>query len=144
MRWFTSVKQIGWRRTAKLADADSLEARMLGVIHKQGRIHPVNGDYSLGADVQILASPGETPGHQTVKVRSNGQTLYCIGDLYHHIVEVAYPQWGVHWADLETMRVSRAEFVESALAENATVIISHVHGAGRLVRQNGGVRWDEL
>lgn len=128
----------------KMATAGSLEARTLGVIHKQGRVHPVNGDYALGDAVQILPSPGETPGHQTVKLRAGGQTLYCIGDLYHHIVEIAYPQWGVHWADLPTMQASRAQFVEAALAEDAIVIVSHVHGAGKMVEVDGGVRWRTL
>lgn len=128
----------------KLADPDSLEARTLGVVHKQGRIHPVNGEYALGADVQILPSPGETPGHQTVRLRAGGQTLYCIGDLYHHLIEIEYPQWGVHWADLATMQVSRARFVEAALAEEALVIVSHVHRAGRLEKIGNRVRWIEV
>ena len=128
----------------KIETADSLEAHTLGVLQQQGRIHPVNGDYALGDAVQILASPGETPGHQTVKLSAGGQTLYCIGDLYHHTVEIAYPQWGVRWADMPTMQKSRAQFVEAALAEDAIVIVSHVHGAGQLVKANGGVQWRTL
>ncbi len=71
--------------------AGTLENRTLAVINRLGRLVPVEGDLALGSGVNILASPGETPGHQSLRVRSEGQTLYCLGDLYHHAVEVDHP-----------------------------------------------------
>lgn len=122
-------------------DPAARSAHTFRIIHDQGLLYPVDGDLDLGHGVQIIASPGETPGHQSVKVSSQGQTLYCIGDLYHHEVEVEYAEWGVHWADLPKMRVSRAQFVAAALAEDALIAVTHIHGIGSLEQRGDTVGW---
>src|SRR2546427_8867771 len=40
----------------------------------------VEGNRTLTPAVQLIAAPGESAGHQLVRVQSEGQTLYCLGD----------------------------------------------------------------
>jgi glyoxylase-like metal-dependent hydrolase (beta-lactamase superfamily II) len=127
---------------AKRADPDSLEGQTLGVIERLGLLRLVDGDLELGGGVRILAAPGETPGHQIVRVSSEGQMLYCLGDLYHHPLEVEHSEWLVHWADPDTTRASRRRLADAALAENALLSATHIPGLGRLRRQGTGVRWN--
>ncbi len=92
--------------------------------------------------VRVLTAPGESPGHQILRVHSDGQTLYCLGDLYHDPLEVKHPTWMARWADVNTALASRLRLVEFALAEDALLVPAHM-SPGRLEQTAHGVRWVE-
>lgn len=123
-------------------------ARMLLPYHQGKQVQFVENELKLGrggeAEVVVFPSPGETLGHLSVAVRSQGKTLYCVGDLYHHWVEAENRDWVVGWAQRELTIAERARFEEQALAEDAMVMASHIHGLGRLARTPHGIRWQEL
>ncbi|MCX6049307.1 MAG: MBL fold metallo-hydrolase [Chloroflexi bacterium] len=124
-----------------LQDPDSLESHTFGVLHKQNLLELVDQPLDLGHGVQIIPAPGESPGHQVVRIHSEGQTLYCVGDLYHFIAEVEQPTWAVKWTNATANQRSRATFNETALKENALLIATHIHEIGRLQRTNSGETW---
>jgi glyoxylase-like metal-dependent hydrolase (beta-lactamase superfamily II) len=126
-----------------LEKADSLESQTFGVYHQLGRLVTDEGVSDLGHGVQIIAAPGETPGHQIVRVNSQGKTLYLLGDLYHHVVEVEQDGWGVKWSDIPTAQASRRTFAQRALAEDALLIATHIWGVGHLQTTDDGVRWEQ-
>jgi glyoxylase-like metal-dependent hydrolase (beta-lactamase superfamily II) len=124
-----------------LQEETSLEARTLGVLWKQGILHLVETPEQLADGIDILPAPGETPGHQVVRVQSAGETLYIIGDLLHHAIELQHPDWMVTWADAETMRETRRWLLDDALARNARLIAAHIATVGRVERDGDGLRW---
>lgn len=127
---------------AALADPTSLEARTLGAVHAAGTLTLVDAREELAEGVAILPAPGETPGHQLVRVASGGQTLYIIGDLLHHPIEVEYPDWMVTWAEPASMRESRRWLLADALAERALVVAAHFALPGHIEQaDDGGMRW---
>jgi glyoxylase-like metal-dependent hydrolase (beta-lactamase superfamily II) len=125
-----------------LSDDASLESRAFATLRRAGRLVPVGGDRELGDGVAILAAPGETPGHQILRVRSEGQTLYCVGDLWHHPIEVTHPTWTSPWSNREVNVQSRRALAEAALGENALLVATHIAGFGRLRRTATGVDWE--
>jgi glyoxylase-like metal-dependent hydrolase (beta-lactamase superfamily II) len=127
-----------------LGNPSSLESRTFGVLERAGRLTPVDGSLELGSGIAIVALPGETPGHQGLRVHSAGETLYCVGDLWHHPIEVDHPTWMVPWADREANLHSRRAVAEAALAENALIVATHIVGFGRLKRTGTGVEWESL
>lgn len=126
---------------AEVARPDSMQSRTLGVLHRAGLLEPVEGDRDLGGGVRLIATPGESPGHMAVRVESRGQVVYCVGDLYHHPVEVERPEWMATWADRAATPASRARLAAAALAEDARLLAAHIAGVGRLARTSAGVRW---
>ena len=124
-----------------LQDSNSEPSRTLSVLKRNGLLDLVTGNRTIGDEITILAAPGESPGHQIVRVRSGRQTLYCLGDLYHHPVEADYPECMSPWTDSAAMRASRRALTESALAENALLIATHIPTIGRLERAESGVIW---
>ena len=123
-----------------LRDPDSLDSRTLGVLNKRGLLELVDGTLDLTPEVRILAAPGESPGHQIVRVHSQGQTLYCLGDLFHHPIEVEQPAWMVKWADAYTNLSSRRWLIQAALQENALLVAAHMP-VGRLEGTLTNPRW---
>ncbi len=133
-----------WQRPEvqkNLQDPESMDSSTLGVLNREGRLELIDAEQSLAPGVQIIPTPGETPGHLILRIQENGQTLYCLGDLYHHVVEVEHPAWAVTWADLETIQASRQSLVAKALPEQALLVATHILGAGRLAQTDTGVRW---
>ena len=124
-----------------LADPNGMASHTLGVLHDQGLLELVEGDADLGHGVRLVSAPGETDGHQLVRVESAGLVLYCLGDLYHHPVEVEQPTWMQVGVDVAANERSRAAFTEAALAEDALLIAAHIPGPGRLTRTPEGVAW---
>ena len=133
--WEWSVLQTALQNPA------SMESRTLGYLHRQGRLALVDDQLDLAPGLQILAAPGESLGHQIVRLHSDGQTLYCLGDLYHHAIEVEHAQLTVHWNDAEATIASRIMLVDAALDEQALCVATHIPGLGRLERAGAGVRW---
>lgn len=126
---------------AGLADPASLESRTLGLLREQGALELLSGPRELTPGVDILPAGGETPGHQIVRVRSQGETLYILGDLFHNEVEVEHPDWMVTWATPALMRASRRWLMDAALAEGALLTAAHIDTVGRLERVGAGMRW---
>lgn len=124
-----------------LQDLTSLEARTLGVLQQRGLLQLVEEPLQIAEGIDILPAPGETSGHQIVRLQSAGETLYVLGDLFHHAVEVEHPEWMVGWADAETMRATRAWLLRDALTDQALLIAAHIAAPGRLERVGDGLRW---
>lgn len=129
---------------ADIKDPAEPESTTLAVLYELGLLEMVDGDLELGPGLSVMASPGETAGHLSVRLRSQGQTLYVVGDLYHHPVEVAHPELAAHWNDKEQVRASRRRLQEAALREDALLVATHIPGFGRLVSRPEGVRWQTV
>jgi len=124
-------------------DPSSLISRTLEILWQQGRLVLPDGDLELGPGLRIIHAPGETPGHQLLRVESAGKVLYCVGDLYHHPVEVEQPAWSVSWSDVAANLVSRQQLAARALTENALLIATHIAGVGHLTGSAEEVTWVE-
>ncbi len=126
---------------AALQDATSEDSHTWGVLQQAGLLELVEGDRDITASVRIVAAPGESPGHQIVRVASQGQVLYCLGDLYHHPLEVEHPSWMAEWDDSTPTIASRSALAEVALIEQALLIATHIPSIGRLELSASGCRW---
>jgi glyoxylase-like metal-dependent hydrolase (beta-lactamase superfamily II) len=104
----------------------------------------VDGDYELAPGIHMVLAPGETPGHAVVRVHSAGKTLYYLGDLIHHPIEVAHPDWIPVWADPASTLASRNAVFSAANAEDALLVASHIPGAGRLRRDAHSFQWESV
>lgn len=132
-----------WPELVKaIADQSSIQRKTLGMLHQLGSLELVSGTKELVPGVSILPAPGESPGHQILRVRSEGHTAYCIGDLFHDVVEFENPEWMASWCDPVSNLRSRKIILESAIREDAVVIPGHMR-PGRIVRSDHGATYVE-
>jgi glyoxylase-like metal-dependent hydrolase (beta-lactamase superfamily II) len=127
-----------------LQELHSQDGSTLGVLYQRRLLELVEGERELVPGIQIIPAPGESAGHQIVRIHSQGQTLYCLGDLYHDPVEVEHPDWMTSWADFNTNLSSRQALIQAALDEQALLAAAHIAGIGRVEHTSSGLKWKQL
>jgi glyoxylase-like metal-dependent hydrolase (beta-lactamase superfamily II) len=117
-----------WReqyRSAAFVDDPYYIDSILPVI-EAGQAEFVDGGHVLNEEVWLDPTPGHTPGHVCVHVRSRGRECVMSGDLFHHAVQCAEPDWSSCFCvDPELSRRARRAFLQRY--EETTVIILPAH-----------------
>lgn len=102
------------------------------------------GDERINSNVRLVATPGHTPGHMSVLVESGDRTAIFLGDVCHHPLHVAEPEWVSEFdSHPHVTPRTRAALFELAVEREALVILPHAPppGLGRIERSNTGFRW---
>ncbi len=102
----------------------------------------VDMTHRLSDEIWLEPTPGHTPGHVSVRLRSGDADAVITGDLMHHPVQVAEPDWCSGFdSDLPQARATRRAFCERYADGPVRVLGTHFHHptAGRIVRH--GETW---
>ena len=101
----------------------------------------VPSDHHVTDEIRLEATPGHTPGHVAVHVESGGRHALITGDLAHHPVQFAEPDW---FADPDTDREQSSATRRRLLSEHGDtdVLVIGTHFAppcsGHLVASGNG------
>ena len=101
----------------------------------------VPSDHRVTDEIRLESTPGHTPGHVAVHVESGGQHALITGDLAHHPVQFAEPDW---FADPDTDREQSSATRRRMLSEHGDtdVLVIGTHFAppcsGHLVASGNG------
>lgn len=83
----------------------------------------VDTDHRLTDEVSLVPTPGHTPGHVSVLIRSQGAEAFITGDMTHHPVQWAEPQWSCV-SDKDRPRAEQTRrALRERLANSATLVI---------------------
>jgi glyoxylase-like metal-dependent hydrolase (beta-lactamase superfamily II) len=86
----------------------------------------VGTDYQLTDEVSLFPTPGHTPGHVSVLIRSRGEEAVITGDLMHHPIQLADPSRQANFdMDKAQAALTRREFVERFANSKVRIIGSH-------------------
>jgi glyoxylase-like metal-dependent hydrolase (beta-lactamase superfamily II) len=133
-----------WEGNPALEQPASLIALHLGALRRAGVLALQEGEREVVPGVTLIPSPGDSPGHYLLRLRSGGETFYAVGDLFHHACEVDHTGWASPGRDREAARVSREALNAAAAPAGATVVFTHEPFPpwGRIVAAGpGGHRW---
>lgn len=53
----------------------------------------VPSNHRVSKAVQLISTPGHTPGHVSVGIESEGQSAVITGDMIHHPCQILHPRW---------------------------------------------------
>ena len=103
----------------------------------------VEMDHKLTDEVWLEPTPGHTPGHVSVRIRSAGEDAVITGDMIHHPCQIAKPDWSsaVDY-DQDQSRETRGDFLRRYADQPVLVIGTHFVAptAGRIVRDGDAYR----
>jgi len=91
-----------------------------------GLVMPVTPEFAITSEVRLVPTPGHSPGHLSVWVESQGHNAVITGDLVHHPVQLARPEWrDVADSDPAAAAVTRRAFAD--LVRGAGVLVLGTH-----------------
>jgi glyoxylase-like metal-dependent hydrolase (beta-lactamase superfamily II) len=103
----------------------------------------ITPDYQVTDEVSLFPTPGHTPGHVSVLIRSRGEEAVITGDMMHHPIQLVDPlRQGNFDMDKEQGAQTRQAFVDRFGNSKVLIIGSHFADptAGWIVRDGRGWR----
>jgi glyoxylase-like metal-dependent hydrolase (beta-lactamase superfamily II) len=104
----------------------------------------VASDHAITGDVRLEPTPGHTPGHVSVRIRSRGAEAVITGDLMHHPVQCADPNVCSRFDDdAAEARATRLRFLHEQADRDVLVLGTHFAAptAGRIVTEGSAWRF---
>lgn len=111
-----------------------------------GLAEEVGPDHALGDFLDLIPTPGHTPGHVSVRIRSGGQEALITGDALHTTAQCWHPDWHFRYdADGAMAAASRRVLLETAAASGARVLGAHftLPSLGRVVAKGDAFAWQD-
>jgi len=128
-----------------ILSVDNVMADSIRPIVDAGLHMLVETDHRLTTDVCLIPTPGHTPGHVSVRIRSDGEEAIIMGDMIHHPIQIADASIGsLTDVDLAMARTTRQGFLLAHCDQDVLVLGTHfpTPAAGRIVRDEHGWRLD--
>lgn len=121
---------------------DTMRAHVQSV-RDAGHLTLISEDVSIVPGVDMLHTPGESPGHYVVRVRDGEEAFYALSDLFHHPIEVEHLDWMGPQRDREALARSRAHLMPELAEEGTHVVFTHTPFPpwGRIVACGSGYRY---
>jgi glyoxylase-like metal-dependent hydrolase (beta-lactamase superfamily II) len=133
-----------WEHWSKAGEPDTRDLLDDSVrpVFDAGLADLVESDARITDEIRLEPTPGHTPGHHSVRISSRGEEAVITGDLMHHPVQMAHPEWGSNFdSDFEQAIATRRAFLERYGDQPILVLGTHfaAPSAGRIVRD--GKAW---
>jgi glyoxylase-like metal-dependent hydrolase (beta-lactamase superfamily II) len=111
-------------------------------IEQAGLMELIDPEFQLTDELSLIPTPGHTPGHVSVLIRSRGEEAVITGDMLHHPIQLEVPGLEANFdMDKTTGAQTRKDFVNRFADSGTLVIGSHFAEptAGHIV--SSGAAW---
>lgn len=108
-------------------------------LKEAGQLQLVEGDTEISEGVEVVLASGHTAHHQCVKIESEGQTLFFLGDMVPTSGHVGLPYiMSYDLYPLETIK-NKKKFYQQAIEKDWTVAFNHdpEYFFGKIIQKNG-------
>ena len=107
----------------------------------------VRDGHQIEDGLTIEPSPGHSPGHVCLDLQSGGRRAIFSGDVMHHPVQCAYPEWNSRFCfDPAQSRATRQRFIADHADSDTFILAAHFADpvAGRIVDNGERCRFTTL
>lgn len=140
--YLASRRDFTWVEGREPLERDRVLQPLLPLL-RSGSLTLVEGATEVAPGVHMVPTPGHTPGHSSVRIKSQDSEAIILGDVAVHPALLDHPEW-VYLFDVEpetTIATRRAVFDDIA-GKNIVVACGHYPGgAGRLEREGSQTIW---
>ncbi|MCB2064430.1 MAG: MBL fold metallo-hydrolase [Novosphingobium sp.] len=111
-----------------------------------GLVDLVDENHRVSDEVWLEPTPGHSPGHVCIRLRSQGQDAFITGDMVHHPFQFANAEWSMASVDYDSdmATATRARVYGEVADQPVLVIGTHFAGvtAGRVRKDGASYRFD--
>ena len=124
-RYIFAKRELEWAEEQLNKQDWTYEESVVPVL-EAGLAEVVDTDFALNDDIWLESQPGHTPGHCAVRMRSRGEHAVMSGDLIHHPIQLAHPEWSPFYDDDPVLaRITRRRFLEDQADQDILVMTAH-------------------
>ena len=116
-------------------------------LQEHGVMDLMDGEYQITPELTSYPTPGHTPGHNSIRVDSNGEHAFVLGDVAHSPIQAHHTDWCPEFDINQDMaRSTRHAVIDMLEAEGTLVSAGHFPdpGFGRFVRGEDRRYWQGI
>ena len=130
-----------WRDHSDTEDKIAVFKDSVQPIVDAGRAELIPSDFRLTQEITLLPTPGHSPGHMSILIKSAGEEALLTGDVAHHPCQMAHLEWSSTVdSDPAQSRATRRELF-SRFADTPTLVIGGHFSAGHIRRDRDGFKF---
>jgi glyoxylase-like metal-dependent hydrolase (beta-lactamase superfamily II) len=130
-----------WRDHSDGPDKAAVFNDSVRPIAEAGKADLVASDARLSDEITLIPTPGHSPGHISILIRSEGEEGLLSGDVAHHPCQMAHLDWSstVDFDPVQSAVTRRQLF--GRFADTPTLVIGGHFGAGRIQRDGDAFKF---
>lgn len=105
-----------------------------------GRADLIGSDHRIGDEVSLIATPGHSPGHMSVLIKSDGQQALLTGDVAHHPCQMAHLGWSSTADSDPVQSIEARKMLFSRFADTPTLVFGGHYDPGHIMRDGNAFR----
>jgi glyoxylase-like metal-dependent hydrolase (beta-lactamase superfamily II) len=109
-----------------------------------GKADLVASDHRLTEEITLIPTPGHSPGHMSVHIKSDGYEALLTGDVAHHPCQMAHLDWSSTADSDPRQSAATRRDLFSRFADTPTLVIGGHFDAGHIRREGDAFRFEAL
>lgn len=131
-----------WREHSDTPDKAAVFADSVQPIMDAGRVTLVESDAGITDEITLIPTPGHSPGHVSLHIRSDGAEALLSGDVAHHPCQMAHLDWS-STADFDPgQSTATRRALCSRFADTGVLVIGGHFDGGYLRRDGDAFRFE--
>jgi glyoxylase-like metal-dependent hydrolase (beta-lactamase superfamily II) len=138
---FGDIEYAYWRNHSTAPDEAAIFRDSVAPIVDAGKADLVASDARISEEITLIPTPGHSPGHVSLHIRSAGEEGLVTGDVAHHPCQMAHLDWS-STADSDpeqSAETRRALF--SRFADREVLVIGSHFDAGHIRRDGNAFKF---
>jgi glyoxylase-like metal-dependent hydrolase (beta-lactamase superfamily II) len=130
-----------WRDHSQSPDKAAVFNDSVKPIMDAGRAELIASDATLTDEITMIPTPGHSPGHMSIHIRSDGEEGLLTGDVAHHPCQMAHLDWSsTADSDARQSTVARRELF-SRFADRPVLVVGGHYDAGHIRREGDAFKF---
>jgi glyoxylase-like metal-dependent hydrolase (beta-lactamase superfamily II) len=138
---FGNTEYAYWRDYRDQSDKVAVFNDSVKPVADAGKVDLVASDHRLCDEITLIPTPGHSPGHMSLHIRSDGAEGLLTGDVAHHPCQMAHPDWS-STADFDPVQsTATRRQLFSRFADTPTLVIGGHFNAGHIRRDGDAFKF---
>ena len=137
---FGRIEYEYWKKHSTDAAHAAVFADSVEPVIAAGVVDLVGSDAQIADEITLIPTPGHSPGHVALHIRSEGEEAVLSGDVAHHPCQMVRLDWSSSFDSdgLQSIETRRRLF--SRFADTPTLLFGGHFGPGRIIRDGDAFR----